>query len=277
MPVKCDKTQVIDAHCEAVIPATVSQAPNNVIGLIEPREKLLDRYHLLLAGAASLVCPDIQGNILFRLLNLTDKPVTVCRGTTLGQFIQNDFDVTPIMLHHIPAPTSCTPPPATIPDGTQHPTITPLCSTTLPPSMEPSRPNTCHPTPTTTPSDFPDLSKSVLSPPPEKQALSELLTKYADILSQSTTSLGRTSLVQQKIDIGSISPIHQPPYRAPHSQRQEIENHVSDMLQAHLIQPSKSPCSAPVVLVKKKDGSTHFCVDYRRLNSVTRKDSYLIP
>ena len=40
LPVKCDKTQVIDAHCEAVIPTTVGQAPNNVTGLIEPGEKL---------------------------------------------------------------------------------------------------------------------------------------------------------------------------------------------------------------------------------------------
>ena len=49
------------------------------------------------------------------------------------------------------------------------------------------------------------------------------------------------------------------------------------MLQAHLIQPSNSLWSAPVILVRKKDGLTHFCVDYRRLSSITRKDSYPIP
>ncbi len=49
------------------------------------------------------------------------------------------------------------------------------------------------------------------------------------------------------------------------------------MLQADLIQPSNNPWISPVVLVRKKNDSTRFCVNYRRLNSITRKDSYPIP
>ena len=262
LPVKCGKTQVIDAHSEAAIPATVSQTPNNVVGLIEAGERLLDRYHL--AGAASLVCPDISGNIPFRLLNPTNNPVTVFHGATLGHFTTSGFDISPSHSCTLPP---CAPLPTTTQQETQYAIIYPVCSKALPPPMDPSPPSVSHHNPTATTPDPLDLSQSVLSQP-GKQALSELLAEYADILPQSTTSLGRTNLVQHKIDVGSSPPIRQQPYRAPHAQRREIENHVSDMLQARLIQPSNSPWSAPVVLLRKKDGSTNsreICLSMRKI------------
>ena len=49
------------------------------------------------------------------------------------------------------------------------------------------------------------------------------------------------------------------------------------MSETSVIQPSKSPWSSPVVLVRKKDGSHRFCVDYRKLNSVTKADTFPLP
>ena len=89
--------------------------------------------------------------------------------------------------------------------------------------------------------------------------------------------MGRTSLVQHTIDTGNARPIKQAPRRLPIHQRKEAEQHVTQMLDQGVIEKSNSPWASPVVLVKKKDGSTRFCVDYRKLNEVTRKDAYPLP
>ena len=59
--------------------------------------------------------------------------------------------------------------------------------------------------------------------------------------------------------------------------RNEVKELVDDMKRSFVIEPSSGPKSSPVVLVKKKDGSKQFCVDYRKLNYVTKKDSYPLP
>jgi len=67
------------------------------------------------------------------------------------------------------------------------------------------------------------------------------------------------------------------PYKYPYFQKKEIEEQVATMLARGFIQPSSNPFCSPVLLVKKKDGSWRFCVDYRALNAITVHDRFPIP
>ncbi|UYV77866.1 K02A2.6-like [Cordylochernes scorpioides] len=113
--------------------------------------------------------------------------------------------------------------------------------------------------------------------PGQQKELATLLATYGNIFAKSSEDYGRTDLTKHRINTGESNPIKQAPHRIPLARRQEAETLVKEMLDQNIIEPSSSPWVSPVVLVKKKDGSTRFCVDYRKLNDVTKKDSYPFP
>ena len=111
----------------------------------------------------------------------------------------------------------------------------------------------------------------------EREKLFLFLLEYADVFALCNDELGRTNVLQHEIHTGDASPICQQFRRVCPQKRQEMRNLLSEMLERDVIKPSCSPWASPVVLVKKKDGTSRFCVDYRKVNTITRKDAYPLP
>ena len=97
------------------------------------------------------------------------------------------------------------------------------------------------------------------------------------LLSDYKTQLGTTSLVEHSIDTGNAPPIKQLPRRLPNALKPIVDSQVKEMIDNNIVRPSHSPWASPIVLVRKKDGTWRFCIDYRKLTDVTVKDSYMIP
>lgn len=110
-----------------------------------------------------------------------------------------------------------------------------------------------------------------------KDKLMQVLREYEDIFSKNKMDIGRTHLVQHRIDVGDSMPIATAPRRIPMALEEKVDKMVDDLLKNDVIQPSESPWNAPIVVVAKKNGDIRLCVDYRRLNAVTRRPIFPIP
>ena len=110
----------------------------------------------------------------------------------------------------------------------------------------------------------------------ESNRLIELVKEFDDLFSNEI-SLSHTHLTEHTIDTGDVVPIRTFYGRSSKVENEIMKKEIDMMIEKDIITESKSDWSAPVVLVKKKDGTVRFCIDYRKLNNVTRKEVYPIP
>jgi hypothetical protein len=104
-----------------------------------------------------------------------------------------------------------------------------------------------------------------------------VLPKFADLFSE-PVGLHPSRHCDHSIPlVPGANPFTVRPYRYPPALKDEIEKQVQEMLAHGVIQKSRSPFASPVLLVKKKDRSWRFCVDYRYLNAMTAKSKYPVP
>ena len=110
----------------------------------------------------------------------------------------------------------------------------------------------------------------------EKSKLVDLIQKHANVFARNPKKPSQTSVVHPIIT-GGAPPVKSRYYRVPVAWEGEINEQIQEMLDNGIIRPSSSPWNSPIILVKKKDGTTRFVCDFRGLNDVTKKDTYPLP
>jgi len=118
---------------------------------------------------------------------------------------------------------------------------------------------------------------------PEQRAMAEkFIRTRANIFSRSEFDIGRTDILKHRIDTGDNPPHYERLRRHPTTQLPVIDVHVEEMLKHDhikhdVIEPAASPWCSNVVMVKKKNGSMRFCIDYRKTNELIKKDYFPLP
>lgn len=112
--------------------------------------------------------------------------------------------------------------------------------------------------------------------------LTKLLDQYGHIFSKDSYDVGEVRLEPVKVELTSELPVSIRPYRCSPADNKEIESQINKLLEANFIKPSHSPYSAPVTLAFKKNefgtkSKTRMCIDFRKLNLITKTDSNPIP
>ncbi len=250
------ETTVIPPNSEQLVSGKLMTKPENEeMGVLEPRE-IFTRKHPVMV-ASTLVNPSNE-IIPIRVINPTQNPVKIHKHTIAAMY----HGVSEVVDPQSDENNTCC----------RHVNSTDA-SVDINPAPEKMAGKIC------VPDHLVELWRRSCVDLEETQAIevARLLSQYADVFAKSPDDLGLTTLVEHQIKLDDATPIKQRARRKPMLMREEERRHVEDLLQRGLIEPSDSPWASPTVLVKKKNGSTRFCVDYRKVNERTIKDSYPLP
>ena len=232
------ETIEVPPECEIIVQGRpLDRVDCNSIGVLEATEGFVERNGLLIAKA--LVCPEF-GVVPLRIMNLNNEPLTLYKNTVAALYEPVDIE--------------------------EQETVNVLSTDTCE-----SEDAYAH---------VEQLLQANSSNLDESQTerLRSLLYEYKDQFSKSSHDLGCTNLVEHTIKtLPDCKPIKLRPYRIPIAKREFAENEIKAMAEKGLIETSHSAWSAPAVLVPKRDGTTRFCIDYRKLNQVTIPDSHPLP
>ena len=265
LPSKLRKVRVVEEHIVPgmsemildVIVDTVNDQSSTVC-IIEPCNTFLDKYPLCLAP--TLV--DVSGNniVKTRVINPFTNQVTIKQNTVVG-FAESVMSEVHVLL-------------ATESDEKQSDCIRRIQLTDHSPLMNDR--NDVH---AKLPKHLKDTYDEASSDKTDDEnvQIKNLLSKYEDVFSKDEYDLGLTKLAEHVIDTEDVRPIKHRPRRVPMAFQVEDKKAIDKLLKQGSIRLSSSPWASPLVLIKKRDGSTRPCVDYRGLNSVTKKDAFPLP
>ena len=231
-----------------------SVIPVHVEQVISPNRPLLLEYDPKVEAATglrvedSLIQPNADGLAFARVANVSRFNSVVSHGTPLGEAVEADT---------IPPAQR----PAEASDGGDREAIRRVTADQAHVRKE----------------KLLDLVGGLEIPEKERRLLCGFLADHHEAFCLEEGERGETDIIQMEIDTGDAAPKRQPLRRMPFAARQEVANQLQKMQDSGVITPSKSPWASPVVLVRKKDGSLRFCIDYRALNSVTKADTFPLP
>nr|GFA77413.1 putative reverse transcriptase domain-containing protein [Tanacetum cinerariifolium] len=105
-----------------------------------------------------------------------------------------------------------------------------------------------------------------------------IVRDFFEVFHEDLPGLPPTRQVEFQINLTpGVAPVARAPYRLAPSEMKELSDQLHELFDKGFIRPSSSPWGAPVLFVKKKDGSFHMCIDYRELNKLTMKNRYSLP